>query len=141
MLIPANYEGIDFTNDTKILDVKNKPSYTYKVDWDTQTISGNIDGQAAMEQAIYKILLTERFAFLIYSWNYGFEARLVAGRGTSIVRSIIERLLKEALLSDSRVSDINKLEINKIDKRALSISFEAATIFGNIKMERNIMYG
>lgn len=54
-------------------NIKVQPSKTYKLNTDTQTIVGYYDGREAIEQAIYLILNTERFEWVIYSWAYGSE--------------------------------------------------------------------
>lgn len=47
------------------------PSYTYKLD-DTR-VRGYVDGSEAVKQAVYKILMTERYKYIIYGFNYGVE--------------------------------------------------------------------
>lgn len=32
-----------------------------------------MDGMEAVKQAVYKILQTERYKYVIYDWNYGVE--------------------------------------------------------------------
>lgn len=39
-----------------------------------------------MKQAIYKILQTERFEYLIYSWNYGIELNAVVGKSFQVLQ-------------------------------------------------------
>lgn len=39
-----------------------------------------------MEQAIYQILHTERFAWPIYSWNYGAELGRLTGRSVRVAQ-------------------------------------------------------
>ena len=56
-----------------MVDIRNieevvLPSYTYQVK--NGRIHGYIDGLEAMRQAVEKILLTERFEWVIYSSNY-----------------------------------------------------------------------
>ena len=54
---------------TEIIKQADMPSKTYRIDFQTGRISGTVDGRDAMVQAIRKILQTERFQYLIYSWN------------------------------------------------------------------------
>ena len=60
--------------------IQKQPSKTYKLNRDTQTIVGYCDGREAMEQAIYLILNTERFEWIIYSWAYGCELQGLFGK-------------------------------------------------------------
>ena len=52
-------------------EVEEEPSKNYRMDIYGETICGKIDGLEAMKQVIYKILNTERYQHIIYSWNYG----------------------------------------------------------------------
>ena len=58
---------------------------TYAMQLDGDRIRGKIDDRKAIEQAIYKILLTERYQYLIYSWNYGIELKDLFGKPIHIV--------------------------------------------------------
>lgn len=111
---------------------------TYKVDFDTGRVAGFIDETEAMKQAIFKILSTERFSFLIYSWNYGTELNAVVGKSFKVFSSEIKRVIKEALLADSRITAVTDFEVEQIDKRTARVSFTAETIFGEIPVERTV---
>ena len=69
-----------------MVDIRNieevvLPSYTYQVK--NGRIHGYIDGLEAMRQAVEKILLTERFEWVIYSSNYGVELERLIGKPVS----------------------------------------------------------
>ena len=71
-LIPGQSAGtLSLTVD--ITPAASQTTRTYKMDLETGRVTGYVDGTEAMRQAILKILLTERFAYLIYSWDYGIE--------------------------------------------------------------------
>ena len=73
-LTPSNLDTlVTIGGAVEVETAASQPSRTYAVDWQTGRVSGFVDGTDALKQAIYKILQTERFAHLIYSWNYGFE--------------------------------------------------------------------
>ena len=91
-----------------------------------------------MKQAIYKILQTERFEYLIYSWNYGIELNSVVGKSFQVFASEIKRVIREALLADSRITDVTDFEVAQIDKRTASVKFTAETIFGEIPIESEV---
>lgn len=111
---------------------------TYKMDLDTGRVVGMVDGVEAMKQVILKILLTERFAFLIYSWNYGIELNAVVGKSFQVFSSEIKRVISEALLADSRITDVTDFAVEQIDKRTARVTFTAETIFGAIPIERTV---
>ena len=91
-----------------------------------------------MKQAIFKILSTERFLYLIYSWNYGIELNSVVGKSYPVFSSEIKRVITEALLADSRITDVTDFQVEQIDKRTARVSFTAETIFGEIPVERTV---
>ena len=115
-----------------------QPTKTYKVDFDNGRGAGFVDGTEAMKQAIFKILSTERFLYLIYSWNYGIELNAVVGKSYPVFSSEIKRVITEALLADSRITDVTDFQVEQIDKRTARVSFTAETIFGEIPVERTV---
>ena len=54
-------------------EIEEQPSRTYKMYLEQEVINGFTDGLDAMKQTIYMILNTERYQYIIYSWNYGIE--------------------------------------------------------------------
>ena len=57
--------------DEELLLESDVPTRTYKVV--NGRIVGYVDSLDAMRQAVEKVLLTERFAYNIYTANYGVE--------------------------------------------------------------------
>ena len=59
-----------------------QPNTTYQMQIEEERIQGALTERlAAVEQAAYKILNTERYEYVIYSWNYGVD--LVCSLGDS----------------------------------------------------------
>lgn len=114
---------------------------TYKMDMEAGRVAGFVDGTEAMQQVILKILLTERFDFLIYSWNYGVELKTVVGKSFQVLSSEIKRVIREALLADSRITDVVDFKIQQIDKSSVNVAFTAETVFGEIPIERTVTTG
>lgn len=99
-LTPGNLDAmVTIGTAVEVETPASQPSRTYAVNWQTGRVSGTVDGMDALKQAIYKVLQTERFAYLIYSWNYGFEANRLIGQSAAFLRSEIQRLVTEALLA------------------------------------------
>ena len=127
-------------NDLLTLEVETQPSLTYALDIEHDRIRGRVDEIEAVKQAIHKILLTERFAYLIYSWNYGFEMNQILGQGESVLNSEIGRLLREALTADDRIEAVENLSINIIDRRTAAVEFTAVSVFGKIEVTERVNY-
>ena len=120
---------------------REQPSRTYRVDFAAGRIAGFIDGVEAVKQAILKILQTERFAYRIYSWNYGVELEAVLGKSVAVLESEIRRILSEALTEDRRITEITDVVVRRSGRRVAAVSFTAKTIFGEILMETEVNTG
>ena len=136
-LIP-NQSSVTIGQAVEVTPAAEHPTRTYKADFETGRVAGFVDETEAMKQAIYKILQTERFEYLIYSWNYGIELNAVVGKSYQVFASEIKRVIREALLADSRITDVTDFEVAQIDKRTASVKFTAETIFGEIPIESEV---
>lgn len=136
-MIP-NSLNVTIGEDIEIQPEAETPSRTYKVDFANGRISGFVDESEAMQQAIYKILQTERFDYLIYSWNYGVEMKALFGKSYPVVESEVKRVIKEALIADSRITDVVDFKVTRVDKRTVAVSFTALTIFGDMNIETEV---
>lgn len=136
-LIP-NQGTVTIGQVVEVTSAADRTTRTYKMDLDAGRVAGFVDGAEAMKQAILKILLTERFDFLIYSWNYGTELKTVVGKSYQVFSSEIKRVIREALLADSRITDVVDFKVQQIDKRSANVAFTAETVFGAIPIERTV---
>ena len=111
------------------------PTKTYKMTLDdANRISGYTDEQEAMKQAIYKIIRTERYRYIIYDWNYGIELEDLFGMPVSFCVPEIERRITEALLQDIRINEVNNFEFDTSKKGVVLVKFTAYTEFGEINI-------
>ena len=114
-----------------------QPNKTYKMMIDTDRIQGTItDDLEAVKQAIYKIINTERYKFLIYSWNYGIELEDLFGKPIPYVLPEIPRRIKEALTQDDRIKDVLGFDLTYNRKGDVLAKFTVVTIYGNIEIEK-----
>jgi hypothetical protein len=109
----------------------------YEHSADKAHIRGFIDDKKAMEQAIYKIIFTERYRYPIYSWNYGIELQDLFGEPVSFVIPEIKRRIREALLWDDRVLSVDGFKF-ETGKGTVSTEFTVKTIFGEFIVKRSI---
>lgn len=98
-------------------------------------------GNEAIKIWLWKLLKTERFRYLIFSWDYGNEIIELIGQGytQALINSEAERYVREAIeynLSDY-VTDITDVEITFVD-RLLSVSFTAITPYGEVQYNEQI---
>lgn len=116
-------------------ELSPKPNRTYALDLQSKRILGMIDGQEAIKQAIYKILATERFAYLIYSSDYGSELRNYMHNPITYAKADLPREIVEALLVDDRMTDIDNFTVTIKDSTTLLVDFDVESTAGNIKIK------
>lgn len=112
------------------------PTKTYKVV--NGRIAGYVDGLPAMRQVIEKLLSTERFAWSIYSDNYGVELDNLIGESFDLVKSEISRVISNALLADDRITAVEDFENQKQEKNSLLITFNVTTVYGDIAASKEV---
>lgn len=117
---------------------KAQPSRTYKIDFEKKRIVGYTDGRDAIEQFIVKVLATERYDYLIYSWNYGAEIAKLFGQPIPYVYSELKRLITEALTQDDRIESVDAFNFSHI-KNKVHVTFTAHTIYGPVDAEREVL--
>lgn len=125
-MIPNTVKEFDF-------EVETQPSNTYKIE--NNKVIGFCDGLDAIKQTIFSILNTERFDYLIYSWNYGIETKNLIGKSKDFVMSEIKRLIKEALTQDDRIDDVTEFNFYS-NKNYLNVNFKVKTVDGTIEIEK-----
>ena len=108
------------------------PTNTYRIIIDKDRVSGEADGLEAMRQAVYLILSTERYAYPVYSWNYGVELKDLFGQPTTYVEAVLEYRIRDALMVDERITDVRNFEFSS-QKNTVSATFEVVTNQGNVQ--------
>ena len=124
-------------SDVDILSTADLPSYTYAFASDTR-IMGYVDEVEAMKQAIEKILCTERYQYIIYSWNYGVETADLYGMPSDYVVSELTERITEALVQDTRITDVSDFVFDTNNKHSIECKFTVQTIFGDIKAQKEV---
>jgi hypothetical protein len=120
-----------------------EPGHTYrmKVDQEDGTagqVIGYIDGRDAVEQAVYKILNTERGENEIYRGQYGVEIDDLFGMPMPYVVPEVDRRIKEALLMDDRITAVGNFSFDLPRRGVLHVSFLVTSIYGEIEITQNI---
>lgn len=121
-------------------EITEQPTHTYKMNLESNLVRGYTDGQEAMKQAIYKILNTERYQYVMYSWNYGIELLDLYGEPVSYVCPELERRIREALTWDDRIQTVDNFEFNISKKGEILVTFTAHTVFGDVVAEKVVNF-
>ena len=95
---------------------------------------------AVISTVIYKILNTERYQYIIYSWNYGIETLDLFGEPISYVCPEIERRITEALIQDDRIESVDSFEFDYSKKGKVHVKFKVHTIYGDTEQEKVVNY-
>lgn len=122
------------------IEIETQPSANYKMYPDKEFISGVCDELEAMKQAVFKILNTERFDYLIYSQNYGVELKDLFGEPLSYVCAELPDRISEALLQDDRIEAVGDFDFTVTKKNEVLVTFTVETIFGKILAERTVNF-
>ncbi|MBQ8793796.1 MAG: DUF2634 domain-containing protein [Clostridia bacterium] len=123
--------------DLLTLTAKTQPSYTYALDPENGRIRGTVDNIEAVKQAVYLILNSERYAHVIYSWNYGVELKDVIGQSKEYAISATKRYITEALMQDERITAVDNFEFTP-KRDSLYTVFTVHTIFGDTEVDLNV---
>ena len=75
----------DFLN--RDFEIKEQPSLTYRMNPEGNCVRGWVDGVEAVKQAIFRILNTERYQYIIYPWWYGIETIDLYGEPVGCARN------------------------------------------------------
>lgn len=79
---------------------------SWRINWDTGRLEGEIDGLEALEQALLLALSIPRFAHVIYSFDYGSELHTLIGRDREYAEAAAPALAEEAVRGDDRVRQV-----------------------------------
>lgn len=116
-----------------------QPDLTYRLG--EKTVSGKINKLDSIKQAVYHILMTERFSNPIYDDNYGVELEQYLGKDFGFVLAGIQQTLQDALLQDDRITDVIVTDVSKSDKQtnACVVTFTVNTIYGNLEESIDVL--
>ena len=124
----------------KTLTVEPIPSRTYALNLEEETIAGYCDNVEAMRQLVHKIIHTERYKHIIYSWNFGIELSNLFGEPSSYVYPEIQRRISEALTQDDRILGVDAFVFEAVAKGKVSVSFTVRTKFGTLTEQKEVNF-
>ena len=121
---------------TEDLEIETLPSKNYMMQIDRNKIGGFCDKADAVKQAIYKILNTERYQYIIYSWNYGIQLLDLYGEPVTYVCPELERRIIDALSADDRILSCEGFDFDTSQKGCVVVTFKVNTIYGDVDVEK-----
>lgn len=123
-----------------VVNEEIEPSLSWQLDFRTGRVTNRIDELDAVKQAVFKILQTERYEYLIYTFDYGSELRGLIGVNPLFVRSELNRRIEEALLQDDRIIAIENTQVT-IEEERLLATFTVVTGLGEFEYEQEVTNG
>lgn len=120
------------------LEIQTEPSKNYRMLIADERVNGYNDELNAMKQVVYKILNTERYQYLIYSWDYGIELSDLYGEPVDYICAELQRRITEALTQDDRINDVTDFAFDTSKKGVVGVSFNVHTIFGSFNDETEV---
>ena len=123
---------------TDDVELVSYPSKTHMMHLESETISGFADGKESVKQMIYKILNTERYEYIAYSWDFGLYTVDLFGEDYDYVCAELERRITEALLFDDRIESVENFEFSLQGKNKVFCTFTVNTTFGTIDSEKAV---
>ena len=90
-----------------------------------------VEGNEAIKVWIFKAILTPRYNYSIYTWDYGSELLDLIGKAytPSLTKEEAKRLIKEALEINPYILEVEITDINFKDS-LLSADIKIVTIYG-----------
>lgn len=131
--LPTTGDDLDLIG----LVIETQPGYTHKLDIDRGRVCGMTDEQAAVLQAVYLILNVERYAFPIYSRNYGSELSDLIGTPKNYAMSEMKRRITEALTQDDRITGVDNWSF-ETTRRGVRATFTVNTIYGELTAAKEV---
>lgn len=130
IIIPLNSVDID----NGIEKIK-ETSLSYKIKAYEERIQEYVNGIDAVRQAVYKILMTERYKYEIYDWNYGIELNDLFGKNSEFVKGELSVRIEDALCADDRIDSVYDFYYWTDKKGSLCVRFYVKTIYGDFDFE------
>lgn len=123
---------------TAAFEYETQPDFTYKLNVETKRVIGYVDKQEAYKQAVYKLLNTERYDHIIYSWNYGIELRELFGQPIPYVVPELERRIREAIMQDDRTVSVTDFQFDTSKFGVVAVTFKATSIYGTTEQQLTV---
>lgn len=116
---------------TEVLPTGHGPTVQHRLLTGEQRILGSCDGLEALRQTVWLILNTERYAYPIFSWNYGIELEDLYGKPVTLVCPELERRISEALSVDERIKSVDAFSFDTSRRGIAAVTFTVHSTFGS----------
>lgn len=113
-------------------------SDSYRMQINNERVRGTVSDIEAVAQACYKALNTERYRYVIYSWNYGIQLRDLFGKPIPYVFAVLPDRIIECLLQDDRVEKVDSFDLSHDGKGSVLCKFTVHSIYGDAELRKEV---
>lgn len=98
-----------------------------------------VEGNEAIKTWAFKAMMTERFRYEIYSWNYGSELDSLIGQSYSpnLTKAECIRYIKETLLVNPYIRNVSNVAVS-FDKGKLTVDAKINSIYGETEVRASV---
>lgn len=136
-LIPSFALQTEYSSDAAAEEQNEENSLAeWDVDYQTGQLTGQtVTGRDAIRAWVWKALMTERFRYALYSWNYGSELDRYVGKALTqeYLNTDVRLALEDCLLINEEIKGIRDYSA-RMDGDTLHISFTVETDYGDVQI-------
>ena len=133
-LLPTNV----FPSIAPAVQTATVPSLTFGVNQATGQITFGMTGLDAVKQAVWIALGVQRYAWQIYSPNFGDEIASLIGKPSGLVFAEVPRMIREALSIDDRITSVDAFSLTQTGD-ALAINFTVHSVYGDFSTNTTVV--
>lgn len=109
---------------------------TWYIDWRTKRINRIATEYEELAQTIQRALMTDRFYYQIYTWQYGSElSDLVGTKQIKFIEGAIKKDIVDALSFEPRVIGVDSVQIKEDERHNYLVNVQISTTLGTMREE------
>lgn len=111
----------------------------YEIDFETCKLTGRlVKGKDAIRIWVHKALLTTRYKYIIYSWDYGHEIEELIGKNYNhdFISAEVKRFIEECLSVNPYILSIDNFSC-RFEGKELFCDFTVHTQFGEVSINES----
>lgn len=109
---------------------------TWFIDWENKRINRYATEKEELAQTIQRALMTDRFYYNIYTWQYGSELKnLIGSKQIKYIEGAITKDIRDALAFEPRVLNIDDVKVEYKGDNGYLVNVALSTTLGTIRKE------
>ena len=109
---------------------------TWFIDWQNKRINRLATEYEELAQTIHRALMTDRYYYPIYTWQYGSDlSNLIGTKNLAFLKGSIKKSVKDALKFEDRVINVDEVKITQTQPNGYHIAVSISTTLGVMREE------